>query len=470
MSVKLPDIDVDAISSLDEAKQIIVKQLLNIIEQQAEQIKLLEEQVILLEKEIALLKQQPHKPQFTSSQSSSFSASKLLKEKGKHWHKLSRAEIEIDQDVQLPEVDRCICGSVDFTILQTTTKIVQGMIIKRNNTAYHGKKKKCLKCGEIYKPEIPADLRGLSFDNTTQSIASFLKFACRFTHPLLYNFLTGFGMKISYGQITEMLQRNSRKLHQPDLHLKNTGIKQNSYLHSDATGTKRKQQVSNTIINQHLHFLGNKFLSLFKITMNYNSVVLNQFLGKHGRRKLYVSDDGSPNGSKLRVKRKQLCWIHEDRHYLKLSPRLNMHKEKLQTVINQLLEFYHLAKEYGRNPTASGKKELREMFDTITRQKTGYNALDHQLTLTNRKRDRLLLFLDYPFLPIQNNQAEQDIREFVVMRKISGETKSLAGDRSIERHISVIQTARKQGLNVYETLHGLLTGQLSPAVLTAKFV
>ncbi len=372
--------------------------------------------------------------------------------------------------MQLSEVDRCVCGSTDFTTLQTTVKIVQGMIIKINNTAYHGKKKKCTSCGEIYAGQIPEAVKGLSFDTNTQSLASFLKFACRFTHPLLHSFFTGFGMKISYGEITEILQRNSHKLHPSYLHLKNTGVRQSTYLHSDATGTKRKQLATSVIHNQHLHFLGNKFLSLFEITMHYNSIVLNQFLGKYGKRKLYVSDDGSPNGSKLQVKRKQLCWIHEDRHYLKLSPRLNIHREKLQTVITQLLGFYHLAKDYGKNPKATGKKELKEMFDNITRQKTGYETLDHQLNLTKRKRDRLLLFLDYPFLPIQNNQAEQDIREFVVMRKISGETKSQKGDRSIERHISVIQTARKQGLNVYETLHGLLTGQLSPVVLTAKFV
>lgn len=183
-----------------------------------------------------------------------------------------------------------------------------------------------------------------------------------------------------------------------------------------------------------------------------------------------MSDDASPNGRKLKVKKKQLCWIHEDRHYLKLTPRLKIHKEKLQVVITQLLNFYHLAKAYKENPTGDGKNKLRSTFDTITKQKTGYEALDHQLLLTRRKRDRLLLFLDYPFLPIHNNQCEQDLREAVIIRKISGETKSLAGDRSIERHLSVIQTARKQGLNVFQTLRGLLTGRLSPAILTAKTV
>jgi hypothetical protein len=469
ISINLPDIHVDAITSLDEAKKIITL-LLNIIEQQAKQITILEERIILLEKEIAVLKQQPRKPEFERPQNTSFSASKLLK-KEKHWHKsVKKGSIEIDQDVSLPEVDRCVCGSTEFTTMQTTTKIVQGMLMKRNNTAYHGRKKKCVTCGRIYKTSIPPEIKGLSFDSDTQSLASFLKFACRFTHPLLYNFFTGFGIKISYGELTEIVHRNSQKLHPAYSHLRTVGIKQSSYIQSDATCSKRKQLATQEIINQHLHFVGNKFLSLFKITKLYNAEVMNGLLGRHGRRKLYVSDDASPNGRKLKVKKKQVCWVHEDRHYLKLSPRFKIHKEKLQSVISQLLEFYHISKAYKENPTTEGKKKLRSRFDTIVRQQTGYTALDHQLLLTKRKRDRLLLFLDYPFLPIHNNQCEQDLREFVIIRKISGETKSLAGDRSIERHLSVIQTARKQGLNIFETLHGLLTGTLSPVVLTARFV
>ena len=78
ISIKLPDINVEAITNLQEAKKIITL-LLNIIEQQAKQITIFEEKIILLEKELALLKQQPRKPEYFSQQKSSFSASKLLK-------------------------------------------------------------------------------------------------------------------------------------------------------------------------------------------------------------------------------------------------------------------------------------------------------------------------------------------------------------------------------------------------------
>lgn len=469
MPVKFPNIDVAVIATLDEAKEII-RQQQNSFEQLFQLYEKQQEKISLLEKEIARLKKQPKKPQFVSSQQSSTTPTQLLKEKGKHWHKSARTKLEIDQDIQLPEIEMCLCGSIDFRTIKTTKKVVQGLVIKRNNTAYHGKKKECTACGKIYTTETPKDVKGLSFDSEIQSLTSFLKFACRFTHPLLHRFLTGFGVQISYGQLTEILQRNSQKLHLAYTHLRTTGLYKSTYLQSDATGAKRKQKASQQIEQQFLHIVGNQQLSLFKITKKYNSKITTMLLGKHGRKKIYLSDDASPNGKKLQIVRKQLCWIHEIRHYLKFTPRFNRHKVQLQLVTTQWREFYHEAKNYTHNPTQKAKDTIRNLFDKITTQVTEYEQLDNQLALTKKKRKKLLLFLTYPIVPIQNNQAERDVRDFVIMRKISGETKSLAGDRSIERHLSIIQTARKQGLNVYETLHGLLTETLPLSVLTANII
>lgn len=112
------------------------------------------------------------------------------------------------------------------------------------------------------------------------------------------------------------------------------------------------------------------------------------------------------------------------------------------------------------------RQTLQQQFDYIVTTKTGYDALDYRLWLTKRKKRRLLLFLNDPVIPIHNNQAERDLRPAVIIRKISRETKSLAGNKSLERHLSVIHTAQKQQLNVLQTLHGLLTNTISPFVLT----
>ncbi len=196
---------------------------------------------------------------------------------------------------------------------------------------------------------------------------------------------------------------------------------------------------------------------------------LNTVLGSAGGKKPLVSDDGSPNGDGCKCRIKQLCWVHEIRHYQKLFPFFTGQKYWQKKILYQWRKFYHLAKHYADAPPLEQKKQreqIEALFKKITTQMTGYDLLDKQLRITGKKKIRLLTFLDHPYLPIHNNQCELDLRSFVIIRKISGGTKSLAGDKSIARHLSVIQTAQKQGLDVYKTLHGLLTGTLSPSILT----
>ncbi len=464
--MKLPDINLTGITTLEKALNVIAQLLLFLKKQQ--------EKIVVLEAEVAKLQGQPKKPHFPSSQKTSISVTSFLKDTPdtkKNWHKSSKKQsLPIDQEIDLPLQTECTCGSTDLGIIHSQTKIVQGMIIKRNNIAYHGKEQQCRNCGKKYKPLFPKETSGFSFDTTIQSLVSFLKFGCRFTHPLLHRFLTGFGIQISYGELTGILQRNSKKLQPALVQLKTIGIKQSSYTQSDATGGKRKNQRTGEIRHQYVHVLGNRLLSIFTITRTYNAKVMKQLLGRYGKKKPFVSDDGSPNGECLRCKAKQLCWVHEIRLYKKLFLFFSPYHAQERKILLQWRRFYHLAKGYGPDPTHEKRKKIEAMFSKITKQKTGYDLLDKQLKLSKKKRGRLLTFLDYPFLPIHNNQCEQDLREFVIMRKISGETKSIEGDRSIERHLSVIQTARKQGLEIFQTLHGLLTGTLSPSVLTTKFV
>lgn len=471
MQPSLPKIDFADITDPHLARQMT--QVLNFVEWQSQQLAKLTTALEQANQEIARLKGQPKKPQFPASKKPSISVTEFLSEETdkKRWQKKAK-EVPIDHEVDVAKQEVCDCGSREFVTIRTTTKVVQGMVIQRNNIAYHGRTQRCKRCGKIYQPAFPRESKGLSFDSTIQSLASHLKFDGRFTHPLLYRFFTGFGVQISYGEITEILRRNSKRLLPVMTHLKTVGVKQSRYLQSDATGAKRRLK-NGTILHQHLNVLGHKFLSIFKITRKYNAAEMNKLLGVQGRKKLLVSDDGSPNNA-CRCKGQQLCWVHEVRLYKKLFPYFNGYQALHIQILLQWRTFYHLAKAYGSDPPKSAIPEKRvaieKMFDQITMQTTGYADLDKQLKLSRKKREKLLFFLDHPYLPIQNNQCEQDVREAVIMRKISGSTKSPEGDRSIERHLSVIQTAKKQGLPAFQTLHGLLTGQLSPAILTLKAV
>lgn len=462
--MKLPFIDLEKIENLAQAKNVI-EQLLSLYSKQ-------QEEIALLRTEINRLKGQPKKPIFPfSDKGKSASVTGFLKEKGS-WHKTSKkGRVAIDRDEQLEEVVQCTCGNTTFKTLRTTQKIIQGLYFKRDNVAYHGRVKECTSCSKTYKSHLSQELAKISFSPELSSFLSFFKYSCRVTQPLILRTLQGMGIQISSGQVSNLLMENGGKLMKADQELRTAGIKNSPHLQSDASGAKRKDKKTGRVINQYVQIVSNKLLSIFSITKHYNAKTLNRLLTKAGRNKLFVSDDGSPNGDSLEVKLKQLCVVHEIRHYKKLFPFFNNHQKEQKQILKQWQVFYHLAKHYKDAPPnqrVAKREEIEKLFDQITSQITAYEDLDKQLRLTKKKKERLLLFLSHPELPIHNNQCEQDIRQFVIIRKISGATKSFRGDKSLARHLSVIQTAQKQGLDVYKTLHGLLTGTLSPAILTAN--
>ena len=75
------------------------------------------------------------------------------------------------------------------------------------------------------------------------------------------------------------------------------------------------------------------------------------------------------------------------------------------------------------------KAELESRFDQIFTQTTSFETLNQVLRRLHQRKAELLKVLDRPELPLHNNASEQDIREFVTKRKISGSTRSNEGRR-----------------------------------------
>ncbi len=64
----------------------------------------------------------------------------------------------------------------------------------------------------------------------------------------------------------------------------------------------------------------------------------------------------------------------------------------------------------------------------------------------------MLEVLELPSLPLHNNSAETDIREYVIRRKISGGTRSDAGRRARDTFIGLKKTCRKLGISFWQYL------------------
>ncbi len=156
-----------------------------------------------------------------------------------------------------------------------------------------------------------------------------------------------------------------------------------------------------------------------------------------------------------------LCWIHAERTLAKLIVPSTVKQQILEDVRKQVWDYYDELKAYKENPTEEDKILLLEEFDDIFTQQTDFQLLNLALQRLHANKNELLLVLDRPEIPLHNNLSENDIREYVKKRKISGSTRSEAGRRCRDTFASLKKTCRKLGIPFWQYLNDRISGSNS---------
>lgn len=145
-----------------------------------------------------------------------------------------------------------------------------------------------------------------------------------------------------------------------------------------------------------------------------------------------------------------LCWVHDWRHYAKLSPVVPAHQQQLAAFGTDYWAFYRALLAYRTAPTAAEGDRLRTTFATLCTRRTGYTALDERIAKTWFNRDLLLLVLDHPEIPLHNNDMELAARRRVRKRDVSFGPQSRTGARAWDTFQTIVATAIKLGVRVYD--------------------
>jgi hypothetical protein len=79
-----------------------------------------------------------------------------------------------------------------------------------------------------------------------------------------------------------------------------------------------------------------------------------------------------------------LCWVYEIRHYRKLTPVLDEHRDLLKGFIDRLWHYYELPEDFKENPDCGFGAYLEWLFNFIfsPTAKTGYVMLDETIAST----------------------------------------------------------------------------------------
>jgi hypothetical protein len=160
---------------------------------------------------------------------------------------------------------------------------------------------------------------------------------------------------------------------------------------------------------------------------------------------------------KLLTQKLALCWIHEGRHYEKLSPVAGRHADALAAFQDRFWNYYAALQDYRAGPNTEWAARLLVEFDALFATRTGYEALDERIAKSRAKRDQLLTVLSEPAVPLHNNASELGARVSARRRDVSLHSISTRGARAMDILTTLVQTLKKLGLSGYAYLRDRLS-------------
>jgi hypothetical protein len=502
----------------EEEKTPIVLQLLEICEQQSAIIHQQAEIIQQLKDEIAGLKNQKPKPRIRPSQLEK----RADKEESPSEKRPGSEKKSKTTDLVICETIRISPESIPpgsiFKGCQEYT--VQDIVIKPHNIRYI---LECWKTpnGDYIVGQLPPEVQG-HFSLELKRFILYQYYQCHVTQPLLLEQLIEWGVDISSGQLSKILVEDKELFHKEKDAILTAGLKVSGYINVDDTGARHdgKNGYCTHIGNEFFAWFEStdsksriNFLELLRAgQMDYvlNEEALEYMdqqrlpksllsrLEGHDKkcftdlaewqshleelqivnhRHIKLATEGALLGSALHhglpkslvvicddagqfhILKHGLCWIHAERTINKLIP-LDEEKAKiLENVREQIWEFYNQLKDYKKSPGKDFKSQLEKRFDEIFTQKTDYQMLNLALKRLYENKNELLLVLDRPEIPLHNNLSENDIREYVKRRKISGSTRSEAGRRARDTFTSLKKTCRKLAISFWDYIYDRLSNK-----------
>lgn len=342
------------------------------------------------------------------------------------FHRPAPPDAEITDEMtfslrQCPVCKRQVGEAVDMVIkYEEDIDMAPRKIVKKYTITRHW----CSHCEEYRKsPQIPNIPRiGLN----CLGYILYARYRLRLTDEKIKESLKDlYGFSISLGEIVEKL-KEAEKLFDKDYEAICELIKQAKVVHADETGWRMdgdNWQLWVFLTDQGVRYV---------IEDSRGKGVAQRALGNKTDR-VIVSDSYSVY--RHLPGQNQTCWVHLIRVAKAASPELHGDVVRLYLKLGE-----ELTKPMVSRDPPWFEKQLKEIIGKAYPEKEAIkvqNRIQNDLVV-------LLTCLHYEGVLPENNPAERAIRPQVIMRKIFGGSRSLAGAKAHEVNSSVIETLRKQ--------------------------
>jgi len=364
--------------------------------------------------------------------------------------------------------------------------------------------------------QLPEPYRGGHYGPTLVSYILYQHYQCRVPQPLIHEQLSDLGIAISTGQINRILTEGKAAFHQEQQSVLRVGLETAPYIQTDDTGSRHQGKngyctvigndwftyfssgasksrrnflavlqgrnpcyILNDDAQQYLksqglaakhwatltfsdqvlaseatawqaYLSGLGIVSAHAVRVITEAALLGGVLAQGIRDDLRILSDGA---GQFNLLHHGLCWVHAERALRRLAGSTAQHRQNIAEMQDLLWTYYRQLQTYRQAPTAEAKQTLEEGFDQLFGRCYQHHAsLNIVLQSFRDRKAELLRVLDCPELPLHNNAAETDIREYVTRRKISGTTRSEAGRQARDTLVGLKKTCRKLGLSFWQYL------------------
>ena len=285
------------------------------------------------------------------------------------------------------------------------------------------------------------------------SLIAHLKTTCRIPVGVIRRLLMSlYGIEISKGEIAGLLHAVA-EMGEPEYLSIRERIRGSPLAHGDETGWRENG------VNGYLWSFSTPEVRYFTYNHSRSSAVVKEVLGEEFAGAL-VSDFYGGYNAYEGVK--QRCWVHMKRDLDALSEK-HADNESVEPWVKAVLEVYWRAKEtvstdYSETQRCRMRRgfeaELQSLADPYLAVKNAPQRVLAQRI--DRFLGELFTFVQYPFVPSENNAAERAIRPAVIARKVSGGTRSPRGSKTSSVLRSLFETWSVQGLNTIDACREMI--------------
>lgn len=448
---------------IDRLNQVIRAQA-ETIKSQAATIKALEEKVAKLELKLNINSSNSSKPPSTdppwkAPKSTSDGKNRKKGAQNGHagvWREMVPAE-QVDEIVLCKPVVTCVCGgSVEMNEAPCERKQVFELPkIEPHITEFQVFDGCCSECSAKHRGSLPVGTPpGMLGPNALATIALLTGKFHLSKRDVEELFCDYFGLSICVGTVAKAEQQVSEALKGPYEELAEA-IKQEPIVAADETGHKVAGK------RAWIWILLSSTMAVFFAKSSRSKKVALEILGENFSGILL--SDRYP--AYLWASRRQLCWAHLIRDFVKLVDARGLAADFANPVlecVKKIFALWHKFKD-GEIDRIQLQEQTRPICAEIERQlELGKTVPLAEALCKNlcELKASLWTFIHHDGVEPTNNDAERTVRKWVIWRKTSFGTQTENGNQFVERILTVVATCKRQNRKVFDYLLQTTTDHL----------